>query len=76
MGLANGIEIVADPTTRQPDARRATAVKEGMRHAGVLIGTTGPQSNVLKVRPPLAFTEAHVPAFVGALEETLQTLGA
>ena len=74
MGLANGIELVRDPVTKAPDADLASAVKEGMRHAGVLVGTTGPLANVLKVRPPLAFTEHHVPAFVDALDETLGRL--
>jgi len=37
----------------------------------VLVGTSGPFENVLKVRPPLAFTTAEVPLFVAALVETL-----
>ncbi len=74
MGLANGIELVTDPDTRTPDTELASAVKEGMRHAGVLVGTTGPNGNVLKVRPPLAFTDAHVHAFASALDETLGRL--
>ena len=31
-----------------------------MRDAGVLINRTGPQGNVLKIRPPLIFTTEHV----------------
>ncbi len=49
----------------------ATAVKEGLRERGVLVGTTGRDGNVLKVRPPLAFTTAEVPVFADALEATL-----
>jgi len=37
------------------------------------VGTTGPHCNVIKVRPPLAFSENEVPvfveAFLGAVEE-------
>ena len=33
----------------------------------------GPHRNVLKVRPPLAFTEREVPVFVEALQATLRT---
>jgi 4-aminobutyrate aminotransferase-like enzyme len=41
-----------------------------MRDAGVLINRTGPQSNVLKIRPPLVFAAEHVDLLVAALEAT------
>jgi 4-aminobutyrate aminotransferase-like enzyme/Ser/Thr protein kinase RdoA (MazF antagonist) len=66
VGLAIGIEI-ADGVT-------AKAIKEGLRQRGVLVGTSGHDGNVLKVRPPLAFTEADIPAFSQALDTTLGTL--
>jgi 4-aminobutyrate aminotransferase-like enzyme/Ser/Thr protein kinase RdoA (MazF antagonist) len=75
VGLANGIELVADPTSREPDPALAGAVRDGMRERGVLVGTTGVHGNVLKVRPPLAFTIAEVPVFAEALEATLADLG-
>ncbi|MGZ4149195.1 MAG: aminotransferase class III-fold pyridoxal phosphate-dependent enzyme, partial [Actinomycetota bacterium] len=76
VGLANGIELVRDPSTKEPDAAAADAITEGLRERGVLVGTTGPQGNVLKVRPPLAFTRAEVPVFADALAATLeQVLG-
>jgi 4-aminobutyrate aminotransferase-like enzyme/Ser/Thr protein kinase RdoA (MazF antagonist) len=62
-GLAIGVEMRNGST--------ASAVKEGLRQRGVLIGTCGRGGNVLKVRPPLAFTTAHVPVFTEALAETL-----
>jgi 4-aminobutyrate aminotransferase-like enzyme len=71
VGLANGIEIVADPDTKEPDAATASAVKEALRERGVLVGSTGTHGNVLKIRPPLAFTEAEVPVFADALEAAL-----
>ena len=74
MGLANGIEIVADPGTKEPDPAFASAVKDGLRAHGVLVGSTGRAGHILKVRPPLAFTEAEVPVFAEALEATLTAL--
>jgi 4-aminobutyrate aminotransferase-like enzyme/Ser/Thr protein kinase RdoA (MazF antagonist) len=74
MGLANGIEIVAGPDSTAPDGRAATAIKDGLRARGVLVGTTGRAGNVLKVRPPLAFTADLVPTFVAALIATLDEL--
>jgi 4-aminobutyrate aminotransferase-like enzyme len=72
MGLANAIEVVTDRSSREPDAARAAALKNALRRNGVLVGTTGPAANVLKVRPPLAFTEAEVAMFVDALSRSLE----
>jgi 4-aminobutyrate aminotransferase-like enzyme/Ser/Thr protein kinase RdoA (MazF antagonist) len=74
MGLANAIEVVTDRASTTPDASAASAMKDGLRRHGVLVGTTGPHRNVLKVRPPLAFTEREVPVFVAALQATLRDL--
>jgi len=45
-----------------------------LRENRVLIGVTGPDENVLKIRPPLVFEEAHadilLEAMKAALEET------
>lgn len=73
-GLAIGIEVVAEPGNRTPDAEMAAAIKEGMRERGVLVGTCGAAGNVIKVRPPLAFTVADSPVFADALDETLVAL--
>jgi 4-aminobutyrate aminotransferase-like enzyme len=67
VGLANAIEIVTDRASKRPDPAAAGAVKEALRRRGVLVGTTGRAGNVLKVRPPLAFTEDLVPVFTAAL---------
>ena len=71
VGLAIGIEIVRDRRTKEPDPEATTAIKERMRDRGVLVGTTGAAGNILKVRPPLAFTTAEVPVFLAALEGAL-----
>ena len=65
-GLANGVEFT--------DAAAATAVKEGLRERGVLVGTTARGGNVLKVRPPLAFTIGEIPVFTDALGATLESI--
>ena len=71
-GLANGIEIVTDRVSKHPDPNRAAWVKNGLRRRGVLVGCTGPNDCVLKVRPPLAFTVFEVPIFVAALVAALE----
>jgi len=71
VGLAWGVEVVTDPATREPNARRAEALRDRMRHLGVLVGTTGRYGNVLKIRPPLALEESHVPTLTAALDAAL-----
>ena len=71
VGLAVGLDVVRDPGTRIADPVAARAIKEGLRDRGVLVGTTGAAGNVLKIRPPLAFTARDVPVLVHALEATL-----
>ena len=66
LGLAIGVQC--------RDAVTATAIKEGLRQRGVLIGTTGRAGDVLKVRPPLAFTPDEVPILAQAFAATLAAL--
>ena len=59
--------------TRRPRSPTRTCHGREERPARrrVLVGTTGRQGNVLKVRPPLAFTDPEVPQFVEALRGSL-----
>ena len=54
------------------DPRRAGEVVDGMRERGVLIGRTGPHHNVLKIRPPLVFSDEHIPVLIAALKASLE----
>lgn len=69
-GLALGVDVV-DPETRAPDPNGADVIVNAMRGSGVLIGTTGPTSAVLKIRPPLVFSRADVDELSAALAEAL-----
>jgi 4-aminobutyrate aminotransferase-like enzyme len=42
-----------------------------LRHDGILIGLTGPSTNVLKIRPPLTFSSKHVDRLVEILDARL-----
>jgi 4-aminobutyrate aminotransferase-like enzyme/Ser/Thr protein kinase RdoA (MazF antagonist) len=61
-GLLVGIQL-DDPGT-------AKGVVDAMRERGVLIGRTGPNNDVLKIRPPLVFDDEHVAVLVAALAES------
>jgi 4-aminobutyrate aminotransferase-like enzyme/Ser/Thr protein kinase RdoA (MazF antagonist) len=72
LGLLIGIELVRDRETREPATIEAGLVLNAMRERGVLIGTTGRQSNVLKVRPPLVITGEEAEVLISTLDEVLE----
>ena len=75
-GLAIGVELVVDAHNGDlsPNQGAAANLKRGLRKRRVLVGQTGPHENVVKVRPPLAFTVREVPLLVGALVSTLREM--
>jgi 4-aminobutyrate aminotransferase-like enzyme len=70
-GLMVGVDIVSDRSRRTPDADAAKQIANAMRHLGVLIGTEGPDGNVLKIRPPLPFGPEHATILLDALDRSL-----
>ncbi|MDP9234235.1 MAG: aminotransferase class III-fold pyridoxal phosphate-dependent enzyme, partial [Actinomycetota bacterium] len=75
-GLMIGVELVADVGSRSPASRLAAAVVNRMREKGVLVGSTGPDENVLKIRPPLILTSGDADVIVAMLDESLDELAA
>lgn len=74
-GLFVGVELVSDRTTKAPAADTATRVVNGLRDRRVLISSTGPGANVLKIRPPLVFSHEQADLLVGALADVLDEIG-
>lgn len=70
-GLYVGVEVVTDPESKSPDAALAHRLAEALRDRRVLLATSGPHGNVLKIRPPLVFSMADVEWLCGALQEAL-----
>ncbi len=70
-GLFLGVELVADRATRAPATARAGRVVNGLRERRVLISATGPQANILKLRPPLVFSRANADLFLERLDMVL-----
>jgi len=70
-GLFLGVELVRDRATLAPATREAAYVVERLRELGVLCGTDGPFASVLKLRPPLIFSERDADLFVRRLDEVL-----
>ncbi|MBT9383509.1 aspartate aminotransferase family protein [Pseudooceanicola sp. CBS1P-1] len=70
-GLYIGVEMVTERAARSPDAALAARIVNEMRERRVLISATGPEANVLKIRPPLVFSDADADWLLSTLEAVL-----
>ena len=71
LGLFVGIELVDNRETLAPAAVQASYIVNRMRERGILLSTDGPLHNVLKIKPPLVFTEANADHLVSTLDDIL-----
>jgi 4-aminobutyrate aminotransferase-like enzyme/Ser/Thr protein kinase RdoA (MazF antagonist) len=62
-GLLAGVQLSSGELTRH--------VADELRERGVLVGRTGPGGDVLKIRPPLVFSDEHADLLVAALDAAL-----
>lgn len=70
-GLFYGVELVVDRVSKQPAKPHAAAIREYLRANGILLSTTGPLENVIKIRPPLVFSKSNVDLLVDKLDQGL-----
>ena len=70
-GLFVGLELVTDRTARTPATADTVRLVNGLRDRHILISSAGPHANILKIRPPLPFSRAHVDQFVGTFDAVL-----
>jgi 4-aminobutyrate aminotransferase-like enzyme len=71
-GLFLGIDLVLDRETCEAAPLQASYVVNRLRDCGILAGTDGPHHNVIKLRPPLVFSESDANLFVKTLGAILQ----
>ena len=71
LGMFLGVELVRDRVTREPAPEQAAYTTNRMRELGVLLSTDGPDHNVLKIKPPLAFGEDDADVVVATLQRVL-----
>ncbi|PDT27939.1 hypothetical protein CO660_19780 [Rhizobium sp. L9] len=71
-GLFLGVELVTDRDTRAPAKLAARWVRERMKALGVLVSSTGPFGNIIKIRPPLVFSDSDAARCLEALETALE----
>ena len=70
-GLALSIELVTDRAAKTPATAQTKRLMNLMRDQGVLTGSEGPHGNIIKIRPPIVFTRAHVDIAVQAFDAAL-----
>jgi 4-aminobutyrate aminotransferase-like enzyme len=73
-GLFLGVELVTDPEARAPAPREASYAVNRLKEEGILIGTDGPDHNVLKIRPPMPFSSEDADRLVAVLDRVLSEL--
>lgn len=70
-GLFLGVDLVLDRDMREAAPLQASYIVNRLRECGILTGTDGPHHNVIKLRPPLVFTEKDAELFVSTLNAIL-----
>jgi 4-aminobutyrate aminotransferase-like enzyme len=73
-GLFIAVELVTDRDEKTPAAKLARHVVNELRNRGVLIGSIGPDNNILKLRPPLVLRESDADFMLGILDDSLTKL--
>ncbi len=73
-GLFLALELVSDRNRRTPDSDLARRLVNDLRERGVLVGSIGPDENILKIRPPMVFSADNADFFLAVLGESLAAL--
>jgi 4-aminobutyrate aminotransferase-like enzyme/Ser/Thr protein kinase RdoA (MazF antagonist) len=75
-GLFLGIDLVNSRESREPATAQASYLVNQLREMGILAGTDGPGHNVIKLRPPLIFSEENADFFTTTFAKVLLEAGA
>jgi 4-aminobutyrate aminotransferase-like enzyme len=73
-GLFLGLDVVSDRNRRTPDEQTAAQIVNDVRRRGVLISKAGQHNNVLKIRPPLCFSESNASMLLEVLDASLASV--
>jgi 4-aminobutyrate aminotransferase-like enzyme len=71
-GLFIGVELAANPASGLSGSAETRRVVNGLCRRGVLVGSTGRNGDVLKIRSPLTLEPQHADLLLEALDQTLQ----
>jgi alanine-glyoxylate transaminase / (R)-3-amino-2-methylpropionate-pyruvate transaminase len=70
-GLMLGVELVKDRATKQPAKEETLQIFEQAKDLGLLIGKGGFHGNVLRIKPPMCFTNADADFLLEVLDVCL-----
>jgi len=70
-GLFLGLELIKDHEKLTPASDEAEKLVNDMKEHGILISTDGPDHNVLKIKPPMVFTNDNADQLVETLNKLL-----
>jgi 4-aminobutyrate aminotransferase-like enzyme len=71
MGLFIGVELVTDQQSKTEATDLSRYVKNRMRAHRILLGSEGPQDNILKIRPPLTIAAKDIDMILKVLDDIL-----
>lgn len=74
-GLFSGAELVRDPGTREPASAEAKRLVARLRELRILNSVDGPDANVLKLKPPLVFSDSDTDRYLEVLDGALKERG-
>jgi 4-aminobutyrate aminotransferase-like enzyme len=70
-GLFIGVEMIKNNIDKEPDAVSANLLSNHLKDRGFLVSYAGKFNNVLKIRPPLVFTQENADDFLVAFDESM-----
>ena len=73
-GLIYGLELVQDQASRKPATEEALRVRELLRENGVLLGVASVSDNVIKMRPPMVFSQENADQLLDQLSQALSAV--
>ncbi len=71
LGLFIGVELVRDRDSLEPATEEACEIINQMRERGILLSTDGPFENVIKIKPPLVFSDDDAGRVIGEMDAVL-----
>jgi 4-aminobutyrate aminotransferase-like enzyme len=72
-GFFKAVELVSDREAQTPAKDLTTNVVNALRSRGILTGSIGPSDNIVKLRPPMVFSQDDADLFLGVFDDVLGT---
>ena len=73
-GLFLGVELIEGGEGKQPDAQAAVTLSDRLKDKGFLVSYSGKYENVLKIRPPLVFSQQNADDFLVAFDACMDEM--